>query len=102
MGMVIVPFMKLETEEDFEKLVDFGRSLLEFFADNALEHERIGETIDQIGLPAFLEAIGVDPDPNMVNHPRTSSYVRTDDFTDEAEKYFERKAREAGLNVAAD
>ena len=58
--------------------------------------------IDRIGLPAFLEAIGIDPDPNMVNHPRTSCYVRTDDFTDEAEKYFERKAREAGLNVAAD
>ena len=38
----------------------------------------------------------------MVNHPRTSCYVRTDDFTDEAEKYFERKAREAGPNVAAD
>ena len=51
--------------------------------------------IDRIGLPAFLEAIEIDPDPNMVNHPRTSSYVRTDDFTDEAEKYFERKAREA-------
>jgi hypothetical protein len=27
----------------------------------------------------------------MVRHPRTSSYVRTDDFTEEAEKYFERK-----------
>ncbi len=31
----------------------------------------------------------------MVNHPRTSCYVRTDDFTVEAEKYFERKARAA-------
>ena len=58
--------------------------------------------IDRIGLPAFLEAIGIDPDPNMVNHPRTSSYVRTDDFTEEAEKYFERKANEAGLTVAAE
>jgi sulfite reductase alpha subunit len=27
----------------------------------------------------------------MVKHPRTSCYVRTDDFTEEAEKYFERK-----------
>jgi sulfite reductase alpha subunit len=102
MGVMMVPFIKLDTDEDFEKLVAFGRNLLEFFADNALEHERIGETIDRIGLPAFLEAVGIDPDPNMINHPRTSSYVRTDDFTDEADKYFERKAREAGLNVAAD
>jgi sulfite reductase alpha subunit len=102
MGTVIVPFIKLETDEDFEKLVAFGRRLIDFFAENALEHERIGETIDRIGLPAFLEAIEVDPDPNMVNHPRTSCYVRTDDFTEEAEKYFERKRRERGLPEAAE
>ena len=76
--------------------------MVEFFADNALEHERVGETIDRIGLPAFLEALEIDPDPNMVNHPRTSCYVRTDDFDDEAEKWFERKAREAGLQISAE
>ncbi len=102
MGVMVIPFMKLETDEDREKLVEFATKLIDFFAENALEHERIGECMDRIGLPAFLEAIGVDPDPNMVNHPRTSCYVRTDDFTAEAEKYFERKAKEAGLTVAAD
>jgi dissimilatory sulfite reductase (desulfoviridin) alpha/beta subunit len=56
MGTVIV--LKLETEEDYEKLVEFAGKILEFFAENALEHERIGETMDRIGLPAFLEAIG--------------------------------------------
>ncbi len=102
MGINLIPFFKLRTDEDYQNLVDLARRMMEFFADNALEHERIGETIDRIGLPAFLEAMEIDPDPNMVNHPRTSCYVRTDDFTDEAEKYFERKAREAGLDVAAD
>jgi sulfite reductase alpha subunit len=95
MGTMIIPFLKLETDEDYQNLVDLGRRLLDFFADNALEHERLGECLDRIGLPAFLEALEIAPDPNMVNHPRTSSYVRTDDFTEEAEKYFERKAREA-------
>jgi len=95
MGTMIIPFMKLETDEDFEKLVEFARGVMDFFAENALEHERIGETMDRIGLPAFIEAIGVDADPNMVNHPRTSCYVRTDDFTAEAEKYFARKAKTA-------
>ncbi len=102
MGTMVIPFMKLETEEDFEKLEEFAETCIEFFADNALEHERIGETIDRIGLPAFLEAVGVEPDPNMVNHPRTSCYVRTDDFDDEAAKWFERKARDAGMTVAGD
>ncbi|MCI2400144.1 dissimilatory-type sulfite reductase subunit alpha [Aliiroseovarius subalbicans] len=102
MGTMIVPFMKLDTDEDYEKLEDFAETCIEFFADNALEHERIGETIDRIGLPAFLEAVEVDPDPNMVNHPRTSSYVRTDDFDEAADEWFEKKAREAGLTVSAE
>ncbi len=102
MGIMIKPFVKLETDEDYESLEEFAEECIEFFADNALEHERIGETIDRIGLPAFLEAVGVEADPNMVNHPRTSSYVRTDDFDEEAAKWFERKARESGMTVAGE
>ncbi|MDQ7069855.1 MAG: dissimilatory-type sulfite reductase subunit alpha [Rhodobacterales bacterium] len=102
MGTMIIPFMKLDTDEDYEKLEEFAETCIEFFADNALEHERIGECIDRIGVPAFLEAVGVEADPNMVNHPRTSSYVRTDDFDIEAAKWFERKALEAGLTVAGE
>ena len=102
MGIMIKPFIKLKTEEDFEELQEFAETCLEFFADNALEHERIGETIDRIGLPTFLDAVGVEPDPNMVKHPRTSSYVRTDDFDEEAAKWFERKARDAGMTVASE
>ncbi|MER2604224.1 MAG: dissimilatory-type sulfite reductase subunit alpha [Siculibacillus sp.] len=94
MGTVVMPFFPLQTDEDYDNLVEFARTVMEFFAENALEHERVGETIDRIGLPMFLEGIGVEPNPNMIRHPRTSSYVRTDDFTAEAEKYFERKARE--------
>jgi sulfite reductase alpha subunit len=91
MGTMIVPFMKLQSDADFEKLKAFARQVIDFFAENALEHERIGETLDRIGLPAFLDALGIEPDPNMVKHPRTSSYVRTDNFTEEAEKYFARR-----------
>lgn len=99
LGTMIVPFMKLESDEDFEKLAEFGETVIEFFGENALEHERIGETIDRIGLPAFIDAVGVEADPNMVNHPRTSSYVRTDDFDEEAAKWFERKAEKAQISA---
>jgi sulfite reductase alpha subunit len=50
--------------------------------------------IERIGLVNFLEGIGVDPDPHMVAHPRQSSYVRTDGWDEEAEKWFQRKAEE--------
>jgi sulfite reductase alpha subunit len=91
MGTVIIPFMRLKTDEDFEKLNELTEEVVDFFAENALEHERIGETIDRIGLANFLDALEIDVDPNMVNHPRTSSYVRTDDWDEEAAKWFEHK-----------
>ena len=45
-----MPFMKLDTEEDFERLVEIAEETIDFFAENALEHERTGEMIDRIGL----------------------------------------------------
>ncbi len=95
MGTVIVPFMKLETDEDFERLNELARNVLDFFAENALEHERTGEMIERIGLVNFLEGIGLEVDPNMIIHPRTNPYVRTDGWDEEAEKWFERKQRAA-------
>jgi len=91
MGTVIIPFMRLETEEDFEQLKELAENVVDFFAENALEHERIGECITRIGLANFLEGIGVEVDPNMVNHPRSISYVRMDDWDKEAKKWFARK-----------
>jgi sulfite reductase alpha subunit len=86
MGTVVVPFMKLETDEDREKLVDLGKRIVDFFAENALEHERVGETIERIGLVNFLEGVGLEIDPNMVSSPRMNPYVRTDGWDDEVAK----------------
>jgi sulfite reductase alpha subunit len=94
MGTVIIPFMKLESEEDYEKIVELAEEVIDFWAENGLEHERCGEMVERIGLINFLEGIGVDVDPNMVNEPRTSSYIRMDDWDEEAEKWFQRKAEE--------
>jgi len=95
MGTVIVPFMKLDTEEDYEKLVELGQNTIDFWAENGLEHERCGEMIERIGLVNFLEGVGVGVDPNMVTETRTSSYVRMDGWDEEAEKWFQRKAEQA-------
>lgn len=93
-GTVVVPFMKLESEEDYERIVEIAENTIDFFAENALEHERIGETIERIGLVNFLEGIGLEVDPHMVAHPRESSYARMDTWDEEAEKWFQRKAEE--------
>ncbi len=96
MGTVIVPFMKLENDEDYEKLKELAATVIDFWAENGLEHERCGEMIERIGLVNFLEGIGVDVDPNMITHPRISSYVRMDEWDQEAAKWFERKHQAAG------
>ena len=92
MGTVIVPFMPLKTDEDYEALVDLGQRTIDFFAENALEHERTGEMIERIGLINFLEGIGIEVDPNMVATPRTNPYVRMDGWDDEVERINAKKA----------
>ncbi len=93
MGTVIVPFMKLESDEDFERIEELAGEMIDFFAENALEHERTGEMIERIGLVNFLEGIGIDVEPNMISQPRMNSYVRMDGWDEEAKKWFERKAQ---------
>ena len=95
MGTVIVPFMPLKTEEDLEKLNEMAEEVIDFWAENALEHERCGEMIERIGLPNFLEGIGIEVNPNMVNSPRQSSYVRLDEWDEEAKKWFDGQAESA-------
>jgi sulfite reductase alpha subunit len=48
--------------------------------------------IERIGLVNFLDGLDIEVDPNMIVHPRTNPYVRTDGWDEEAEKWFERKA----------
>ncbi len=91
MGTVVVPFMKLKTDEDYQQLVDLAKRIIDFFAENALEHERTGEMIERIGLVNFLEGVELEVDPNMVATPRTNPYVRTDGWDEEAAKYMARK-----------
>lgn len=92
MGTVIIPFLPLKTDEDYEALVDLGQRVIDFFAENALEHERTGEMIERIGLVNFLEGVGIEIDPNMVSTPRTNPYVRTDGWDEEVAKINAKKA----------
>jgi sulfite reductase alpha subunit len=91
MGTVVIPFMKLESDEDFEKLNELARNILDFFAENALEHERTGEMIERIGLTNFLEGLDIPVDPNMIKEPRSNPYFRSDDWDEQVEKWNEYK-----------
>ena len=95
MGTVVIPFMKLETDEDFDKLNELARNVLDFFAENALDHERTGEMIERIGLANFLEGMDIPIDPNMIREPRSNPYFRSDDWEEQAAKWVEYKQQAA-------
>ena len=95
-GTVLVPFRKLETQQDYEELVELAETIIDFWAENGLEHERLGETIERIGLSNFLDGIGVEVERAMVAQPRSNSYIRMDTWEEEAQKWRERKAENQG------
>jgi len=84
-----IPIASLDWMRD--KLVELGKSIVDFFAENALEHERTGEMIERIGLVNFLEAMDIEADPNMVSAPRMNPYVRLDGWDDEVARLNEKK-----------
>ena len=75
MSWVIVPFMKMETEDDFEPFKDLMRRIWEWWDENGKSRERIGETIYRLGMTKFLKGIEVEPVPQMVFRPRANPYV---------------------------
>nr|MBS0021081.1 dissimilatory-type sulfite reductase subunit alpha [Gammaproteobacteria bacterium] len=87
LGTVLIPFKKLETQADFDELLELAENIIEFWAENGLEHERVGEMIERIGMGNFLEAINVEVDPAMISQPRTNPFVRMDDWDEQADKW---------------
>ncbi len=81
MGSVLVPFMKLATEEDWNALVDLVRRIWDFWGEHGMEHERVGEFIDRVGLGTFLDGIGLPPDPRMLKAPRSNPYIKFEEYT---------------------
>ncbi|MBI1865220.1 MAG: sulfite reductase, dissimilatory-type subunit alpha [Nitrospirae bacterium] len=41
---------------------------------------RTGEFIDRVGLGTFLQGVGIEPDPQMVIHPRANSYIKFEEL----------------------
>jgi len=77
---MLVPFMKLSTPEDWEELAALALRVWGFWTEHALEHERVGEFIDRVGLAPFLDGVGIAPDPEMVRQPRSNPYIKFEEY----------------------
>ena len=76
-GSMIVPFMKMENEEDIEEFIDLADEIIDWWDDNGLDHERLGETIERVGMKQFLDGVGLEPSIDMVTKPRDNPYFKS-------------------------
>ncbi|MEW6266609.1 MAG: dissimilatory-type sulfite reductase subunit alpha [Thermodesulfobacteriota bacterium] len=80
MGAVVIPFMKMDgggddVTEQYREFKDFLNKLLEWWDEEGKNRERAGELIQRVGYRAFLEAVEIDPIPQMIKEPRSNPYI---------------------------
>ncbi len=73
LSSVLVPFVP--ADELFETIKELVSRIWDFWDEYGTNRERIGELIQRVGMPAFLDAIGLDPAPEMVSAPRDNPYI---------------------------
>ena len=81
---VLVPFMKLESP--YEELKDLAERIWDFWGEHGKNRERVGELMQRVGLGNFMEAIGEEPVPEMIKHPRENPYVFYEEYFEEVEE----------------
>jgi sulfite reductase alpha subunit len=73
LSSVLIPFVP--AEELFDTLKELVKRIWDFWDEYGTNRERVGELIQRVGMPAFLDAIGLDPVPEMVSAPRDNPYI---------------------------
>lgn len=82
LASVLIPFYEMEPPyTDLKELIE---EIWDVWCEEGKNRERIGEFIQRVGMGNFLDAIGLDPDPAMVAHPRENPYIFYEDVHDEA------------------
>jgi sulfite reductase alpha subunit len=89
---MIIPFIKVDAENEYEEVVEQIEKIWDWWMEVGKNRERVGETIQRVGLPTFLKVMEVEPIPQHVREPRSNPYVFWE--SDEVEGGFERDIRE--------
>ena len=82
LSSVLVPFVP--AAELLDTMKELVKRIWDFWDEYGNNRERVGELIQRVGMPAFLDGIGLDPVPEMVSAPRDNPYI-----------FFETKRKEA-------
>ncbi len=72
---LIIPFVKVSAEDEFETLVEYIEKVWDWWMEVGKNRERVGETMQRVGLPTFLSVMEVEPLPQHVKEPRSNPYI---------------------------
>ncbi len=72
---MIIPFIKISKESEYEEVIDVIEKIWDWWMEVGKNRERVGETMQRIGLPTFLSVMEVEPIPQHVKEPRSNPYV---------------------------
>ncbi len=73
MATLMVPFMKAEAP--YDNIKAFVERIWEFWMEEGKNRERLGELMQRVTLPKFIETVGLPPAPQMVKAPRSNPYI---------------------------
>ncbi|MFC1520964.1 dissimilatory-type sulfite reductase subunit alpha [Elusimicrobiota bacterium] len=83
LSSVLVPFIKMTPP--YQEIKDLIEKIWDVWGDEGKNRERVGEFIQRVGLGNFLEAIGLEPTPEMISAPRDNPYVFYEEYFEEGD-----------------
>jgi sulfite reductase alpha subunit len=90
MSSMLVPFVK--AEEPYEEIKEVIENIWDWWMEEGKNRERLGELMKRQGFQKLLEMTGIQPDPRMVQEPRSNPYIFWKE--DEVEGGWERDINE--------
>jgi sulfite reductase alpha subunit len=81
LSTVLVPF--IEIKPPYTEIKELVEKIWEFWDEHGKNRERVGELVLRVGMGNFLEAIEVEPIPQMILHPRENPYVFYEEYFEE-------------------
>jgi len=72
---MVIPFIKVSKDNEYENLIDVIEQVWDWWMEVGKNRERVGETMQRIGLPTFLKVMEVEAMPQHVKEPRSNPYV---------------------------
>ena len=72
---MIIPFIEVSADNEFENVIEVIENIWDWWMEVGKNRERVGETMQRVGLPTFIKVMGLEPLPQHVREPRSNPYV---------------------------